>query len=97
MGSVLWGIIYEIIIVKGAVLGGSIFLAFVVGLILVALLAVYRDTLEKASSKQKISQSTLLKVDETARLSPGSGGEVMASVTEDTTELLTIERKGDTQ
>ena len=97
VGSVLWGIIYEIIIVKGAVLGGSIFLAFVVGLILVALLAVYRDTLEKASSKHKISQSTLLKVDETARLSPGSGGEVMASVTEDTTELLTIERKGDTQ
>lgn len=97
VGSVLWGIIYEIIIVNGEVLGGSIFLAFVVGLILVALLAVYRDTLEKTSSKHKMLQSTLLKVDETARLSPGSGGEVMASVTEDTTELLTIERKGDTQ
>jgi len=97
VGSVLWGIIYEIIIVNGEVLGGSIFLAFVVGLILVALLAVYRDTLEKTSSKHKMLQSTLLKVDETARLSPGSGVEVMASVTEDTTELLTIERKGDTQ
>ena len=96
VGSVLWGIIYEIIIVKGKVLGGSIFLAFVVGLILVALLAVYRDTLEKASSKRKVSQSTLPQTEETARL-PASAGEVMASVTEDTTELLTIERKGDTQ
>jgi hypothetical protein len=97
VGSVLWGIIYEIIIVKGKVLGGSIFLAVVVGLILVALLAVYRDTLEKASTKRKLPQSTLPQAEETARLLPGSTGEVMSSVTEGTTELLTIERKGDTQ
>ena len=96
VGSVLWGIIHEVIIVKGEVLGGSIFLAVVVGIILVALLAVYRDILEKASAKHKLSQSELPLAEETARLAPGSAVEVMASVTEDTTELLTIERERDT-
>ena len=94
--SVLWGIIYEIIIKKGEVLGGSIFLAFIVGLILVAFLAFYRDSLEKASTRRKTSQSSLPQAEETARL-PGPTGEVMSSVTESTTELLTIERKRDTQ
>ena len=97
VASVLWGIIYEVIIVKGEVLGGSIFLAVVVGIILVALLAVYRGILEKASAKNKLSQSKLPQADETARLGPGSAAEVMASVTESTTELLKTERTGDTQ
>ena len=94
--SVLWGVIYEIIIKKQAVLAGSIFLAFIVGLILVASLALYRDSLEKASTKRKLPQSSLPDAEETARLLPGSTGEVMSSVTEGTTELLTIESKGDT-
>ena len=96
VASVLWGIIYEVIIVKGELLGGSIFLAVVVGIILVALLAVYRDILEKASTNRKLSQSNLPRGEETARL-PGSPGELMASVTESTTELLKTERTGDTQ
>jgi hypothetical protein len=31
VGGVLWGIIYEIIIVKGEVLAGFLFLAFILG------------------------------------------------------------------
>ena len=95
VASVLWGISYEIIIKKGEVLGGSIFLAFIVGLVLVALLAVYRDSLEKASVKRKSSQTNLPQAEDTARLL-GSSGEVMSSVTESTTELLTTERERDT-
>ena len=97
VGGILWGIIYEIIIVKGEVLGGSLFLAFVVGLILVALLAVYLDSLEKASTKHKLSQTHLPQVEETARLMPSSDGDPMSSVTEHTTELLTTDRTEDTQ
>ena len=95
VGSILWGIIYEIIIVKGEVLGGTIFLAVIVGLILVALLAVYRNSLEKASTKRKLSQSSQPPAEETARLLPGAPDALMSSVTERTTELLTIDRKED--
>ena len=94
--SVVWGIIYEIIIVKGEVLGGSIFLAVFVALILVALLAFYRDTLVRASAKRKLAQSGLPPAVETARLLAGSRDETMPSVTESTTELITIERKDNT-
>ena len=95
--GILWGIIYEVIIVKGELLGGSIFLAFFLGILLVALLAVYRDILEKASAKGKLSQMVLPPAEETARLPAGTLDTQMSSVTERTTELLTIDRKEDTQ
>ena len=97
VGGVLWGIIYELMIVEGEVLGGSIFLAFILALILISSLAVYRTSLEKASTKHKLSQTSLPQVEETARLIPSSDGDPMSSVTEHTTELLTIDKTEDTQ
>src|SRR5687768_11314153 len=67
VGAVLWGIIYSIIIVKGEVLAGSIFLAVILGLILFALLALYRESLAQKPSKQKVSLTDAQATD-TARL-----------------------------
>jgi hypothetical protein len=92
--AVICGIIYEIIIVKGEVLAGSIFLAVVIGLILFALLAIYHESLAKASSKRQLAQLDIPHPEKhTATLLPESSSESMPSVTENTTELLAVERK----
>jgi hypothetical protein len=88
VGGVVWGIIYEIILVKGEVLAGSLFLSFVVGLLLFAGLAVYRDSLLKASGKRQVMPQKTSQAEETANLLPESFSEVTPSVTERTTELL---------
>jgi hypothetical protein len=94
VGAVLWGIIYEVIIVKGEVLGGSIFLAVVVGLILSALLAIYNDSLAKASGKRHLLKVIIPSPEKnTAALLPESSVELMPSVTERTTELLAAEKQ----
>jgi hypothetical protein len=88
--AVIWGVIYKIIIAKGEVLAGSIFLAFIVGLILFASLSIYRASLVKASSKRQYD-----KIDgpppelHTAKLLPDSA----PSVTENTTDLLEVVEK----
>jgi hypothetical protein len=86
---VIWGVIYAIIIVKGAVITGSIFLAFILGVILFALLMLYRDSLAKKSSKQQPS----LTKSNTAKLLCEPQIEPAPSVVERTTELLTEEKK----
>jgi hypothetical protein len=91
IGGVIWGILYEIILVKGEVLAGSLFLSFVVGLLLFAGLAVYRDSLLKASGKRQVTPQKMLQVEETANLLPESFSDVKPSVTERTTELLSEE------
>lgn len=93
VGAVLWGVIYEIIIVQGEVIAGSIFLAFVLGLILFALLAIYRNSLEKASKMRRLSEIDLRRAQNTAELLPESSVEPTPSVTEHTTELLMAERE----
>lgn len=95
VGAVLWGIIYEIIIVKGEVLGGSIFLAFVVGLVLVAVLAVYRDLLTQASRKQRLIQSEPARVANTAEPLAASSVESTPAITEHTTKLLDAQEQAD--
>lgn len=91
--GVLWGIIYEIIIVKGEVIPGLFFLAFILGIVLFALLAMYRESLRKTSGKRQASKPTSSPVGDTAGLLPESHIEPIPSVTERTTELLTVERK----
>jgi hypothetical protein len=86
--GVVWGIIYEIILVKGEILAGSLFLSFVVGLLLFAGLAVYRDTLLKASGKRQVTPQKMSQAEETANLLLESFREVTPSVTERTTKLL---------
>jgi hypothetical protein len=93
VGAVLWGIIYSIIIVKGEVLAGSIFLAVIVGLVLFGLLVLYRESLTKKPSRQKGSLSDA-QASNTAKLLEEPRSEPVPSIVERTTELLTIEKKG---
>ena len=93
--SLFWTIINEIIIGKGHVLGGLIFLAFILGFIVFALLMLYRESLLKASSKRSSAQPTLPQAEHTARLLPESYIEPIPSVTERTTELLVAEKKSE--
>jgi hypothetical protein len=94
--SLFWTVINEIIIGKGHVLGGLIFLAFILGFVVFALLMLYRESLLKASSKRFSAQPTLSQADHTARLLPESYIEPIPSVTERTTELLVAEKKKET-
>jgi hypothetical protein len=90
--SVISGIIYSIIIVKGEVLGGLIFLAVILGLVLFGILMLYRDSLLNASRKRQIQQPELLSHD-TAKLLPESQVEPIPSVTDRTTDLLDISNR----
>lgn len=96
VGAVLWGIIYSIIIVKGEVLAGSIFLAVILGLVLFGLLVLYRESLAQKSSKQKVSLPDVQATD-TAKLLEEARYEPVPSIVERTTELLTVEKKGTTE
>ncbi len=93
VGSVMWGIIYEMIL-SGEVLVGSVFLAFIVGLVAFALLMLYRDSLLRAPGERQAAQSALAQSGDTKRLPSGSQFEPAPSVTEHTTELLTVTKKG---
>lgn len=90
--AVLWGIIYQIIIVKGQVAGGLVFLAFIVALIASALLFLYRESSLKASRMPSSESAPSLRA-ETAKLLPEPSLDPIPSVTERTTELLKVERK----
>jgi hypothetical protein len=92
VGAVLWGIIYSIIIVKGEVLAGSIFLAVILGLVLFALLVLYRESLAPKPSKQNVSLPEVQAAD-TAKLLEEARYEPVTSVVERTTELLTADQK----
>jgi len=93
VGGVLWGIIYGIIIVKGEVIAGLFFLAFIVGIVLFALLSLYSESLRKASGKRKSMQPPLTQASDTNELPPATQMEPLPSVTERTTELLTVDKK----
>lgn len=93
VAGVLWGIIYGIIIVKGEVIAGLFFLAFIVGAILFALLSLYRESLSKAAGKRKLLQPPPTQVSDTNELPPATQMESLPSVTERTTELLTVDKK----
>jgi hypothetical protein len=93
VGSVMWGIIYEMVL-SGEILVGAVFLAFIVGLVAFALLMLYRESLLTASGKRRTALTALAQPGDTKRLPSGSQFEPAPSVTEHTTELLTVEKKG---
>ena len=86
--GVLLGIIYGIMIVKGEIIVGLFLLAFIVGMILFALLSMYRDSLRKAAGKRQLTEPAPPFVADTGELLSESLGEPIPSVTERTTELL---------
>ena len=91
VGAVLWGILYSIILGKGEVLAGSIFLAIIIGMVLFGVLMLYRESLTTKPSKQKSSPDAL--VSDAAKLLSEPRYESVPSVVERTTELLTVNRK----
>ncbi len=90
----LWVFIYKIIIVQGKVAVGLGFLGLILGLVAFILLLLYRESLLNAS-KQTLPQGASFPPAETAKLLPEPSFEPIPSVTERTTELLTVERKGE--
>lgn len=93
VGSVIWGIIYAIIIQKGAVLTGSIFLAFILGIVLFALLSMYSESLKKKPAKRQATVATPPPDRETGKLLTEPSIEPISSVTEVTTGLLEVDEK----
>jgi hypothetical protein len=93
VGGILWGIIYRTIIVKGSVISGLFLLAIIVAAVLFGLLSIYSESLRKASGKRQLLQPPPTQVSDTAELPPNSQMEPVPSVTERTTELLTMNKK----
>jgi hypothetical protein len=87
--AILWALIYKIIIVKGEVFEGSIFLGLFVALVTALILVVYRESLRESLAKRKSQTSLAGRI--TGKL-PESGFEPITSVTDRTTELLGAER-----
>ncbi len=92
VGAIIWMSIYKIIIGKGEILGGLIFIGVLLGLIVSFLLVIYRESLREAQTKRN-SQATLPEAEITDRALPESRLETLPSVTERTTELLTVENR----
>lgn len=94
--GVLWGIIYKVILVKGQVLMGLVFLGFILGLITFALLVMYRESLVEKSASHLPSQTSPLPLAASGENAlPESSMQPLTSVTERTTDLLRVERRDD--
>lgn len=89
--AILWALIYKIIIVKGEILEGSIFLGLFLAAVTALILVVYRESLRESLAKRRKSQTTLAEGRLTGKL-PESSFEPITSVTERTTELLGVDK-----
>lgn len=87
--ALYWAIISEIIIGKGHVLGGTLFLLMITALSVGGLLILYSSALEKRSKyMQSDRQQSLPERDTAPELLPGTNASLRVSVTDHTTELL---------
>ncbi len=93
--AVCWAIILKIIIRKGEWLEGGIFLALLIALVGGGLLLAYSASGRKPASTP--APPTLPPNEPTARLLSEPHFEPVPSVTDRTTELLTVERRADTK
>lgn len=85
--ALYWAIISQIIIVKGHVLGGILFLLVVTAISLGGLLILYSSALERRSA-YRLSDQPREKGDTSPELMVSPPSELTSSVTEPTTELL---------
>jgi zinc-ribbon domain len=92
--AILWALIYKIIIVKGEILEGSIFLGLFVALVAALLMVVYRESLRESIAKRRMSQLSSSENKTTGKL-PEPSFEPIASVTERTTSLLFTKDKSE--
>lgn len=85
--GILWAIVYKIILIKGEVVEGLGFLGFMLLMVAFGLLALYRDSLLKASKRQ-LPEPAPPQAADTGKLLSESSIEPIPSITERTTELL---------
>lgn len=96
--ALYWAIISEIIIGKGHVLGGTLFLLVITALSIGGLLILYSSALERRSKYMQSDRREALPTRDTAsELLSSSSPELRTSVTEHTTELLEDDEKGPTR
>jgi zinc ribbon protein len=92
--ALYWAIISEIIIGKGHVLGGTLFLLVITALSVGGLLILYSSALEKRSKYMQADQKESLPKQNTApELLSSTNPELRVSVTEHTTDLLESDSK----
>jgi hypothetical protein len=90
VGGVLWGIISEIIMGKGEVLGGLLFLIFILAIVIGGLLVTYSSSRKQSGG----ADGREIKGANTApELASGTPHSLHMSVTERTTELIERENK----
>ena len=92
-GAVLYAVIFKIIIAKGEVLEGLVFLVLFLAAVTALLLVVYRESLLEALTKRQLAETTLPLTEQTGKLLPESDLEPVPSVTEGTTKRLFVEKK----
>src|SRR5262249_25151108 len=92
VGGVSFGLIYGVIITRGQVLGGIIMLSFILGLVLLAILALYREKLIIESRKVKLAAAPSRFNKKTWKVLNESTAEVLQNNTEQTTALIEQER-----
>ena len=90
--ALYWAIISEIIIGKGHVLGGTLFLLVITALSLGGLLILYAAALEKRSKYLRPDPREELPKRDTAPVLSTANPDVVMSVTEHTTDLLEYEQ-----
>ena len=97
--SIIWTIIFKIIIGRGHVLQGSIFLGFIIAGLAALALVCYRESVVNSLARRGVTDEkpALPAAAPTANLLPEARATPLASVTERTTELLEVERKRTTQ
>jgi hypothetical protein len=89
VGAVVWGIVYEIIIVKGQLIPGLVFLLLILGVVLFGLLSIYGESLRKTADTRRLADAQQQQLRQnTGKLLPESHIGPF-SITERTTELLT--------
>jgi hypothetical protein len=97
--SIIWTLVFTIIIGKGAVLSGSIALGFIIAGVVAVALFCYRESVLNALARRGVSDEKPAPPAPapTAKLLPEPRATPVSSVTDRTTELLEVERKRNTQ
>ncbi|HEV2706993.1 MAG TPA: zinc ribbon domain-containing protein [Pyrinomonadaceae bacterium] len=94
---IIYGIVYKVMMVKGKVFEGALFLFLIVGLVTALLLVMYREHLREQAAKAATPQTPSLPQSETtAKLLEEARVQPFASVTERTTELLAADKRRNT-
>ena len=89
--AILLALIYNVIILKGELLKGTIFAGILLSAVTMLLLVIYRESLGDRISKARVSETASLEAKNTGKLLNEPAVEPISSVTDRTTELLNAE------